>query len=412
MLRTRLSARALGTTALLGVGLLLAGCAGGGPVPAGATDSLEDMDPVVLRVALPLPETATPSLGMKAFADYAREESNGKLDFEFYFNGTLIPGAELLPGLSSGLADIGLVVNSWAPDKLANGAWADQFAPAVEEWGFPQVAVSSAVQTSFAFGNDVIREELARENVVPLFASATGPFFMLCVDPFETPEDLAGRTVRVGGEPWATEVTKLGMTPIFLPGSETYEGLQRGVIDCTYQDPSSIVTTGLMEVAHHIALTDGSLASGSQLAINKDVWDSLPVAAQQILFDANVPAMIAWSQGTMDLYQDVVEDAQEIGVTFAPIDELDRMIQQNREAHGEDVRSSPPASVKNPDALREDFEDAANQWDALWEEHIGLERASKSSLESTVEAFGMGSEAVDWEAFEAAVTEQLRPVRP
>ncbi|WP_167045540.1 TRAP transporter substrate-binding protein DctP [Salinibacterium sp. ZJ454] len=416
MMKTRTAGRGLGAMGLLGAGLLLAGCAGGPTGSAvespGAATGLEGMDPVVLRVALPTTETATSSLGMKAVADYVREGSDGKIDFEFFYNGTLIPAAESLPGLSSGVADIGLAVNLWAADSVPAGSWVDQLAPSVEAWGFPQVAISNAVQSRFAFENDVIREELAGVNIVPLFASATGPFLMLCADPVEGPEDLRGRSVRVGGEVWGAEVTNLGMSPIFMPGGEVYEGLQRGVLDCAYMDPNSIVALGLMEVAKHLALTDGSLSSGTQLAMNKDVWDALPAAAQQLFFDATIPATVVWAQETMDAYTAVIENAEEMGVTLAPVEELDRLIQQNREVRVNDLLASPPSSLEDPEALHKDFEDVATEWDSLWEEHLGIKRADKSSLAKTIAAFSMGSEAVDWEAFEAAITELLNPVRP
>jgi len=397
-----------GVAVLLGVGLLSAGCAESG----GSADSLEEMEPVVLRVAVPISETSTPGLGMEAFADYARETSDGKLDFEFHYNGTLVPVEELLPGLSTGLADIGLVINAYLPEEFRAGGWVDQLATSVEDRGFPQQTISPAVQARFTFGNEVIREERAAQNIVPLWPLATGPYLLMCADPFETTEDLAGRTVRVGGEPWTTEVTNLGMTPSFLPTGEIYEGLQRGVIDCAYSEPQSIVTQGLMEVGKHIALIDGSMSSGTEFAINKDVWDELPLDAQQILFDAAVPAMTAWAQETMDYWKQMVADGEEMGVTFVPPTEIDQALQEGREAYAEDVAASAPSSVQDPGALRADFEEVAGEWDALWQEHLGIERADKSSLETALEDYSMGSEAIDWDAYEDAMTELLQPVRP
>lgn len=184
MITSRPARRAAAAGTILAMGVLSAGCVGS--TGSGPADSLEDMEPVVLQVALPLPENSTPGLGVQAMADYVREESGGKLDFEFYFNGTLIPPNEMLPGLSSGLTDIGLVANSWAPDTLPAGSWTDQLAPSVEGgWRIPQLAISTVVQTRFTVGNEVVRDELASQNIVHLWASATGPFIMLCVDPFK-----------------------------------------------------------------------------------------------------------------------------------------------------------------------------------------------------------------------------------
>jgi TRAP-type C4-dicarboxylate transport system substrate-binding protein len=403
----------VGLTALFGAGLLLAGCAGGSDGGGGsAGGSLEDMEPVVLRVALPSPETATPGLAMQAFADYASEASDGKLDFEFHYNATLIPGAELLSGLSSGLADIGLVINSYAPDALPVAAWTDQNAPSMLDWGYPKQTVSLAVQHRLWYGNEVLREEQAAQNIAPLFAIASGPYVLMCAEPFTTPDDLAGRITRVGGEPWATEVTELGMTPSFIPANETYEGLQRGVVDCSHTEPSSIVTQSLLEVGRHVSLVNGSQSSGSQLAINKDTWDSLPLEAQQILFDASVPAMTAFSRGTLNYWQQLVTEGQELGVTFVPPVEINEALEENREAYAEGLAASAPSGLEDPEALVAEFEEIATEFDAVWDEQVGVEPVDPADPEGALEAFQAGSDAIDWEAYEAAMTELIAPVRP
>jgi TRAP-type C4-dicarboxylate transport system substrate-binding protein len=404
-------------TALFGAALLLAGCGGGSDGGSdGGGDSagggLEDMEPVVLRVAIPLPETATPSLGMQAFADYASEASDGKLDFEFHYNATLIPGAELLPGLSSGLADIGLIISAYQPELLPTSAWMAQHAPRIENWGFPKQTIDQAIQARLLFGNEVLREEQAAQNTVPLWGTPSGPYSMLCAEPFTTPEDLAGRQVRVGGEPWATEVTELGMTPAFLPSGETYEALQRGILDCTETDPQTITTQGLMEVGKHLSPINGSQAAVAQLAMNKDSYDALPLEAQQILFDAKVPAMIAFAQGTMDSWKDMFTQAEEMGVTIVPPGEIDELLRENQEAYGEKVAASPPSVLEDPDALVKEYEEIADEYSALWDERVGVEPVDKSDLEAALEGYQMGSEGIDWEEYEAVITELIAPVRP
>ncbi len=403
----------VGLTALFGAGLILAGCAGGSD---GGGDSagggLEDMEPVVLRVALPSPETATPGLGMQAFADYAREASDGKLDFEFYYNATLIPGAELLPGLSSGLADIGLIVTGYQPELLPVATWMAQHAPRIENWGFPKQTIDTPVLTSLVLGNEVLREEQAAQNTVPLWSTPSGPYTMLCTEPFTTPDDLAGRVARVGGEPWATEVTELGMTPSFIPGNETYESLQRGIVDCNHADAGSITSQSLLEVAKYLAPVNGSQAAVGQLAMNKDSYDALPLEAQQILFDAAVPAMVAFAQGTIDAWKEMFTQAQELGVTVVPPGEFNELLLENQEAYGEQVAASPPGVLEDPDALVTEYEEVADEYSALWDEQIGVEPVDASDPGAILEQYQTASEDIDWEAYEAAVTELIAPARP
>ncbi|WP_314037690.1 TRAP transporter substrate-binding protein DctP [Dietzia sp. CH92] len=360
---------------------------------------------------MPQPENSVAPVGMKAFADYATEASDGKLGFEFFHSGTLIPVAELLPGLSSGVADIGMTITPYAPDSLPNAAWTDRWAPSQIDWGFPKASISSVMKTRFSIENDVVRSDMESENTVPLWSVDFGPYVMLCTEPAETPADLAGRSVRVGGEPHTTEVTNLGMTPSFIPGTDTYEALQRGVIDCSYQDASAAATQGLMGVAKNLILTDGSASSGAALSINKDTWDSLPAEAQEILRDATVAALTAYAQETLRLYAAMIELAQEEGVTITSSAELDELLRNNRAAQGEAAIADSPASVADPSAVVADFQAIAGEWEQLWDQNIGLERVDSADTAGVIDSLSMGPDGVDWSSYEQAVAALLEPVR-
>lgn len=403
--------RALRAMSIPLVGMLAAGCAVGGGSAGGSDASLADMEPVVLRVAMPQPESSVAPVGMKAFADYATEASDGKLDFEFFYSGTLIPVTELLPGLSSGVADIGMAITPYAPDSLPNAAWTDRWAPSQIDWGFPKASISSAMKTRFSIENDVVREDMEAQNVVPLWSVDFGPYVMLCTEPAETPEALVGRSVRVGGEPHTTEVTNLGMKPSFIPGTDTYEALQRGVIDCSYQDASAAATQGLMGVAKNLILTDGSASSGAGMSINKDTWDSLPAEAQQILRDATVAALTAYAQETLRLYATMIELAEEEGVTITSSEVIDDSLRANRAAQGEAAIADSPAGVADPAAVVVDFRAVAGEWDRLWDQNVGLDRVDSADTAGVIESLSMGPDGIDWTSYEEAVAALLEPVR-
>ncbi|WP_314037689.1 TRAP transporter substrate-binding protein DctP [Dietzia sp. CH92] len=411
-MRSQLTKRRVGRGAAAAIALtVLGGCA----ISAGSSGtgggSLDDVDPIVLKVALPYPETASVPAGVRAFTEAARNASKGKLDFEYYYNSTLIPSAELLPGLSSGIADIGVAVSSYAPDKLPDAAWIDQWVPSQTDWGFPQVTISQTLKTRFLIEDEIVREDMESQNVVPLWSLDFGPYLMLCVDAVNKPEDLAGRSVRVGGEPFTTEVKNLGMVPSFIPAPETYEALQREVIDCAYQPASSILTQGLLEVAKNLLLTDGTSSSGSAISINKTTWDGLTDEAKQILRESTVSALTTYAKETMDAHADLIAQAKSQKVAIHSDEELDNTLRENRQAQGEAAIAAYPPSIEDPDAVVDRFRDLAAEWDDLWRARVGLKPANSAKTEDIVKALEMGSEGVDWGAFEQAVSAFVEPVR-
>lgn len=398
--------------AVVGIALtVLGGCTISDETSGAADGSLADMDPIVLKVALPYPETASVPAGVRAFTEAAHTASEGKIDFEYYYNSTLIPSAELLPGLSSGIADIGVAVSGYAPDKLPNAAWIDQWAPSQSDWGFPQVSISQAFKTRFLIESEMVRGDMDNQNIVPLWSLDFGPYLMLCVDPVGEPEDLEGRSVRVGGEPFTTEVKNLGMVPSFIPAPETYEALQREIIDCAYQPASSILTQGLLEVAKNLVLTDGTSSSGSAVSINKDSWDGLPEEARRILREATIPALTTYAKETMSAHSDLIAQAKSQGIDFHSSVSLDNILRENRRAQGEAAMAAYPPSIEDPDAVVGRFRDLAAEWNALWGAEVGLERADSSNTADVVEALEMGPDGVDWDAYEQAVSAIVNPVR-
>jgi TRAP-type C4-dicarboxylate transport system substrate-binding protein len=95
-------------------------------------------------------------------------------------------------------------------------------------------------------------------------------------------DGLKGKKVRVFSPALAALVEYFGGTPVTIPFSEVYQGLQRGIVDCAISASLSGNTAKWFEVADHIYPL--AVSWGMQLhAANLDFWNGLPNDQRQLL---------------------------------------------------------------------------------------------------------------------------------
>ena len=87
-------------------------------------------------------------------------------------------------------------------------------------------------------------EDFAKHNMVPLLPMTSGPAVLHGAEPFDSPEDLSVRQVRVPNDVSQREKEALGMTGVFLTPNEQYEALRRGVIDCGVNASTTVPSGG------------------------------------------------------------------------------------------------------------------------------------------------------------------------
>jgi TRAP-type C4-dicarboxylate transport system substrate-binding protein len=402
MRRTR--AAGGGLASLLGVAVLLAGCAAGGAEEPEGSGALESMDPITLRASVPFPASGTPGTLLATWTDEVEKRTNGKVTFELFHDASLIPGAESFSGLASGLADIGFFAASNQPNELPMSNWLGQLTVPMTNLGYPMANLAGfpASVGAYATAKPVV-EELRSQNIEPLLYMYSSPFMMICDEPVVTPEDTKGKTIRTGGEPWESEVGALGMTNIFLPTPELYEALQRGVIDCAYLAADNVATLGVTEVTKSTALVDGGASSGAQIGFNKDSWDALPSEVRQIMREAAGTAQAAFMRDTFRVYKEAVEAGQAAGHEFTPTEELNAVIHQQREGMLKKLLASPPSGIDDPEGIKKEYAAYAEEWVDFVETDLGIATAdpATATVDQLIKAYTAGGKDIDWKAYAA-----------
>lgn len=101
-----------------------------------------------------------------------------------------------------------------------------------------------------------------------------------------SPADFSGLKVRVGSAKLIADMlTALNANPTTLSMSDTYSGLQTGIVSAQENPTSNIIGSKFYEVQKYLAVTHHQYVS-EPLIMNKAKFDSLSPELQQILLDA------------------------------------------------------------------------------------------------------------------------------
>lgn len=383
----------------LGAVALLAGCAGSGADAAGSSA----IEPVELTVSSIFPAGSTASILLDEWMNAVTEASDGAVTFDFYGDGTLHPAPEALSALTSDLTDITFVSNGFFPDQLPISNWDDVVVQsALSSFGYPNMNVAGLAQQVIHYSDDnVALPEMEAAGFKPLLPMLSGPAALTCSQPFEAPADLAGRQVRVPNAVSQAENEALGMVGVFTPPNEQYEALQRGVIDCAVNAPTTVLSAGLLEVSPYVAFTNNAPSSGSNWVISTSTWDSLAPEVQEIFLDTRYEAFTNFAKNTLDQYAEIVTEAEAAGGEIVDASKLNPLIEKYW-AQRPDVATTAPSGVDADAAVAQTERVATAWWDFSVEE---LKVPAEN--DDILEVLNRGSDIIDWEPWTQALRDQL-----
>jgi TRAP-type C4-dicarboxylate transport system substrate-binding protein len=249
--------------------------------------AFEDVEPIELTAQSALPEGA----GTKNFDDYfaALEEwSGGKITVEHAYSNGIVEGADVDVALSDGRLDIAIPLLFNKPQEYPQLRNLNVLS------ALPDNSVVRGTSSKLGWLNEVgirdeaLIEELDRGGMKMLVAhQASGGPRLFCSSARNDLADLSGAQVAAQGVEHAAAVEALGATPVSMPFTEFYEGLQRGVVDCIFVGANSVVSGGFLEVAPHAVADEAAQVvwNSAPVVISQERWDALPLVAQQLLWD-------------------------------------------------------------------------------------------------------------------------------
>ncbi|MDN3556161.1 TRAP transporter substrate-binding protein [Halomonas maura] len=218
-------------------------------------------------------ETAgEPSFKIKEeWADKIETMTNGRVHIEILPINSVVGPTETLQAVSSGILQGHMTDPSYfsgqnpAFGMLGNlvGAWSDPY---------------DFLEYMKYGGGEALYNELANPYGTQLISAATFPLESIpSTVPIESIDDFEGLKIRAPQGMVYNIFERIGATPVNLPGSEVYTGLEKGVIDAA---DSTVLSNndamGIHEFAPYPLYPGFHSMPMIAVSLNKEIWDGLP----------------------------------------------------------------------------------------------------------------------------------------
>ena len=250
---------------------------------------------------------------MRAFAETAKEKSDGRINVSPYTDGQLGGMQQILAGMQ--LGTIEMAYFDVAMMAFLKGA--EVMDVATVPYIFNSRADASKVLNSELFQG--IYDDLAGKTGVRVFAAygdRSARAIQTTKGPITKPEDMVGLRMRVPGLALYEETFRtLGAQLTALDVTEIYNGLSRGIVDGQDNGYELAVPPKFHEVAKHWSETD-HLYGVTGWFISESVWKRLSEEDRAVLLETAKIAGDVSTQATLALDTDGRRQLDEAGVTY------------------------------------------------------------------------------------------------
>lgn len=249
--------------------------------------------------------------------DWAKEverRSEGRIQITVHPGGTLTRAEQCWQGVLSGVSDLGMSCFAYTPGRF----------PLLEALdlplGWPDGLTATRVATALA--SQYEPAELQGAKI--LYVHAHGPGILATHKPVRSLDDLQNMKIRGTGLS-AGIATALGATAIGMPQPETYDALQKGVVEGTLCPIETLKGWKQGEVIEYITDTKAiGYTTAMFVAMNRQTWDRLPKELQQVVTDVSAEFVdrhgLAWNQADAEGRAFVHELGREI-IPLSPEEE-------------------------------------------------------------------------------------------
>lgn len=224
------------------------------------------------------------------FADEIEKRSGGKHKVRIHWGGSVANINEIPNAIENGAGDMGDVVTPYFPEQLLINNAISYFIPQphnslalgklMEEW--------HAKHAQFA-------AELAKYKQKLIALRPLEEYGMICTKPVKTVADFKGLRVRSFGFALPAVIKALGGVPVSMGTPETYEGLSRGIIDCSPVGPTLAAGWKYDEVAKFYVELPLGATWGHLVTVNLDKFNKLPKDLQDVLVQVGQEYLVQYT---------------------------------------------------------------------------------------------------------------------
>ena len=365
MLKRVLQLGVLGVVALL----VVVACGGDG-------DDEGDLQPISFRYSniSGIHHTQTWRDTVAPWGGAVEGATSGRFKLEGFHGGSLCTTPELPDCLGNQVADGGMTLKAFFPDRFPLHQFSGVTDPAIGPrlTGEQEAKVGRILYDEFPD----LREELEDQNIFNMFQIASFGLHFNTTKPIRTLDDLDGMRIRTFGSFMPDTIEAAGAVATSLPAGEVFDALSRGLVEGALTNPLTYRDQGFYDAGATYVTLLGDLqqgvslpmSAGIALDVSLDWWNSMDNAAQCACLRAGKVQERAFAEFTAG------DNAQAIDVGVSN--------------HGVEVLSLPQADIDRWAELTPDlFGRAADAMDAhgpgreIVDRYLELTQASEAEID-------------------------------
>jgi TRAP-type C4-dicarboxylate transport system substrate-binding protein len=314
--------------------------------------------------------------GYIEWAKDVEQQSNGDIKINVFTGTSLLAPAAHLSGLRDGVADITYHAGTYTPSDL----------PEDNVLAVLGIGLKDPIATTFAVADFYMTDPAMlalwkRQGIVFLGAYASVPYNLICRKNVEKLADLKGLKIRTAGVVHSEWAKQIGATPVNVPSSEMFTGLDKGQIDCTMMGANDMKARSLWDVAKYINLANlGPYFAGWEWAMNANSWKKLTPAQRRIMLDTIANATVQTEVEYMAEAVVAIKEAPSKGVTVVqPSSDIQQSLTEfSKTARAMAVKEGTERfKLQDAEGLVSRFETTLAKWEGLLK---GVDPTDKAAL--------------------------------
>jgi len=228
------------------------------------------------------------------------KRTNGRVKISHFAGGTLTPPMQTYDSTVKGICDVGQALLAYAPGRL----------PLSEVLSLPLGATSGYQATKMA--NEYYKKFRPKEfdDVKVMYLHCCDPGFFSTRKVISSIDDIKGLRFKTNAENVGA-VLALGAVPVTMPITETYDALQKGLLEGIFLPVETLKGWRFGEVVKTTVENYGSAWAGSMFVVmNKNKWNSISKADQEIIEKINEE----WIEKQGQLWNTLSKEAREYAI--------------------------------------------------------------------------------------------------
>lgn len=302
--------------------------------------------------------------GYMELAKTLEDMSGGDLTMQVYTGTSLLPPVAHLSGLQDGIVDMTYHAGTYTPSDLPEDNVLASLGIGLDNSMAAMMAVADFYMT-----DPGMQEMFNRLGVVFLGSYATPQYIFICNTPVTTLEEIKGKKIRTPSPVHASWVESVSGTPVSVPSSEMFSGLEKGQFDCVFNAANDLKSRSLWDVAKHVTLLEvGSYFAGWEYGMRADRWAELSEEHRLMLLNAMPANLVNIAQKYQESSDVALAEADDHGVTISqPGEDLQASLDAFVETEVEPMAYATAENLgaADPEGLVSRFNETVAKWTDL-----------------------------------------------